>query len=166
VSVKAGVVEKVGALYLGGLRKGAGTWGASGQTADHVDSVHFAGTGVIWVPDGFTSTPVPVPYSWLDQYPILLSQAGGDYEAAALADSDGDGHVAWQEYAAGSIPTNGDSVLRALIAVSNGAVSIAWTPDLGTARVYTVDGRTNLMDSAWGPTNAGNRFFRVKVGLP
>ncbi|MEI7900459.1 MAG: hypothetical protein WCK89_09400, partial [bacterium] len=112
------------------------------------------------------TTPVPVPYLWLSQYPILLGLAGGDYEAMAWADEDGDGHMAWQEYVAGSNPTNRESVLRILIAVSNGLPWLTWTPDLGTARVYMIEGRTNLADSVWGPTNDESRFFRVKVQMP
>jgi M6 family metalloprotease-like protein len=166
VNVNEGVVETVGALYLGGHRKGAGTWGASSLTAQNVDTEHFAGTGAISVPAGATATPVPVPFAWMDQYSALLGLAGGDYEAAAMADVDGDGHVAWQEYVAGSNPTNYESCLRALMSVSNGAPRITWAPDLGTARAYTVEGRTNLTEGVWSATNAGSRFFRVKVGMP
>lgn len=166
VFVKAGVVEAVGALYLGGHRKGAGTWGASSLTAQNVDTEHFAGTGAISVPDGFTVSPVPVPFAWVDQHPLLLSLTGGDYDAAALADADGDGHVAWQEYVSGSNPTNSESVLRALLILSNGVPQITWMPDLGTARVYTVEGKTNLTGSVWGTTNDVSHFFRVKVGMP
>ncbi len=118
------------------------------------------------VPTATGTTPVPVPYAWLDQYPALLELAGGDYEAAALADMDGDGHVGWQEYVSGSNPTNRESVLRSLISTNKDTRWIAWTPDLGTARVYSVVGRTNLTDAVWGPTNAGSRFFRVNVDMP
>ena len=113
-----------------------------------------------------TATPVPVPFAWVEQYPVLLSQAGGDYEAAALADADGDGYAAWQEYVAGSNPTNVASAFTAVMAVSNGVPRVAWTPDLGTVRVYTVEGRTNLTAGVWETTNSGSRFFRVKVGMP
>ena len=118
------------------------------------------------VPTATFTTPVPVPYAWLGQYTGLLGLAGGDYEAAALADSDGDGHAAWQEYVAGSDPTNRESVLRARVTVSNGMPWVTWTPDLGTARVYAVEGRTNLTSGVWGTTNSGSRFFRVKVRMP
>jgi uncharacterized repeat protein (TIGR02543 family) len=118
-----------------------------------------------WV-ELYTSTPVPVPYSWLNQYPVILSAAGGSYELAALNDSDQDGMMTWQEYVAGTMPTNGDSVFRAMIALSNGAPWVTWIPDLGIARVYTVDGKTNLNDGVWSQTNSGSRFFRVKVQLP
>ncbi len=114
----------------------------------------------------YVDAPVPVPYAWMDQYPTLLSLAGANYKAAAIADADGDGHEAWQEYVAGTEPTNSESVLRALIAISNGVPRLAWSPDLGTARVYTVTGKTNVADTCWGPANAGCRFFRVGVSMP
>jgi hypothetical protein len=95
-----------------------------------------------------------------------LGLAGGDYETAALADVDGDGQTAWQEYVAGTEPTNLESVLRSLITVSNGESWVSWIPDLGTARMYTVYGRTNLTEGIWGATNTGTRFFRVNVWMP
>ena len=103
----------------------------------------------------------PTPHGWLAQYGIT-----NDFEQAVLADTDGDGHYAWQEYVADSVPTNRESVLRSLISLSNGTPRITWTPDIGTARVYTVDGRTNLTAGAWGPTNSASRFFRVNVQMP
>ncbi len=113
-----------------------------------------------------STSPVPVPYAWLDQYPALLSMAGGDYEAAALSDADLDGMLTWQEYVAGTVPANRDSVFLSLISVSNGKPLLTWTPDLGAARVYTADGCANLTEAVWGPTNAASRFFRVKVQMP
>jgi uncharacterized repeat protein (TIGR02543 family) len=119
-----------------------------------------------WTATVTTTTPVPVPYTWLDQYPLLLSLASGDYEAMALADVDGDGQMAWQEFVAGTVPTNRESVFMSRISLSNGVPWVTWTPDLGTARVYNVEGRTNLTEGVWGPTNAGSRFFRVNVWMP
>ncbi len=116
-------------------------------------------------PTATTTTPVPVPYTWLDQYPTLLTLSGGDYEIAAKADVDGDGHLAWQEYVTGSIPTNRLSVLLTHIGFSSGTPWITWSPDMGTTRVYSVNGKTNLADTVWGPTNSATRFFKVKVDM-
>ena len=118
---------------------------------------------VTWSPVGgsTTTTEVPVPYTWLDQFGLVV---GGDYEGAALADIDGDGLLTWQEYLTGTVPTNRDSVFRASIMLSNGVPFVTWTPDLGTGRVYTVEGKASLTNAAWlSPTNAATRFFRVKV---
>ena len=53
----------------------------------------------------------------------------------------------------------------------DGALGVRWTPDLNeggtkSERIYTVEGKTNLGDGAWGPTNESTRFFRVKVSMP
>jgi len=119
-----------------------------------------------WVEQATSWGPVPVPYSWLAQYPVLMSMAGGNFEIAALSDADLDGMITWQEYVAGSVPTDNASVFRAGIDVIGGEPQVSWTPDLGAARVYTVDGKTNLTDTVWGPTNAGSRFYRVRVDMP
>ena len=116
---------------------------------------------VSWTPTGTTTTEVSVPYAWLDAYGLATD---GDYEAAAKADADGDGYAAWQEYVAGTSPTNAASVFLAVIAMSNGVPFVTWTPDLGTARVYAVEGKSVLTNAAWlTPTNLDSRFFRVNV---
>ena len=118
---------------------------------------------IVWTPvsASTTTTEVPVPYAWLDQFSLVT---GGNYEAAAMADADGDGHLTWQEYVAGTVPTNSASVFTASIMLSNGVRYVTWTPNLGTERVYTVEGKSSLTNAAWvSPTNAASRFFRVKV---
>lgn len=103
----------------------------------------------------------PTPHWWLAQYGFAT-----DFELAAQADADRDNKLTWEEFVAGTVPTNGESVFRALIDVSNGVSRIAWTPDLGAARVYAVEGKASLDAGAWAPTNAASRFFRVRVSLP
>lgn len=103
----------------------------------------------------------PTPLWWLAQYGVT-----SNFEQAAESDVDGDGHFAWQEYVAGTVPTNGASVFLAWIAVDTGDRQISWSPDLGAARVYAVEGKTNLAAETWGATNAASRFFRVKVSMP
>ncbi|MEI8244006.1 MAG: S8 family serine peptidase, partial [bacterium] len=127
------------------------------------------GYGVSLDDVAITTTPPPTqtswgtPYAWLNQHGLAT---GGDYEAAAAADQDGDGYAAWQEYVAGTEPTNYSSVFLAGIAMSNALPQVIWMPDLGMARVYTVEGLTNLLGSGWGATNSDSRFFRVNVALP
>ena len=116
---------------------------------------------VIWE-SGTASTETPVPYTWLDGFGLA---DGIDYEVAAFMDTDGDGYPAWKEYVAGTDPTDGLSFLMALISMQGGEPSVAWTPDLGSARVYTVEGKTTLSGEWQSPVNATHRFFRVKVSM-
>ncbi len=109
------------------------------------------------------SAPVPVPHGWLGLYRLVPT---GDYEAAALMDADGDGFVAWEEYVAGTCPTNALSLFLAQIVLVNGEPKVTWIPDLGSERRYTVQGKALLSNPDWASTNATSRFFRVKVEMP
>lgn len=111
-----------------------------------------------------TTTPIPVPYAWLDSFSGLV--VDGDYEAAAKADPDHDGMSMWQEYLAGTSPTNAASVLQATIRQVGAELVVGWTPDLTPMRVYTVEGKEKLTDPSWGSTNAATHFYRVRVQLP
>lgn len=134
------------------------------------DRVSSEGQDCAWVdlvnwqpePTATSTTPVPVPYDWLNGYALAITN---DYETAAVLDSDHDGALAWQEYVAGTIPTNANSVFLASISMSQGGPQVTWTPDLGTNRVYTIEGK-ELLTSGWGATNAATHFFRVNVRLP
>jgi hypothetical protein len=122
--------------------------------------------------DGATeTTPVPVPYEWLNGYPALLDLFLHDYEATAWSGAANGMNEVWQCYVAGLDPTNAASRLIATTDMVDGSPVVSWTPDLnegGTKheRVYTVEGCERLTDGNWGPTNAASRFFRVKVSMP
>ena len=103
-------------------------------------------------------TAVPVPYTWLSGYAGLVTN--GDFETAAWGDPDRDGMATWAEYVAGTDPTNEVSAFR--VTMDKG-LAVHWWPDLRPDCAYTVEGKASLRDSAWGPTNAASRFFRVSV---
>ncbi len=115
--------------------------------------------------DTRTVLPGPVPYVWLKFHKLVENE---NYEQAALADADGDGMLNWQEYVAGTIPTNEGSTFKAHIAVDSDGRNISWTPVLpdDTNRIYTIKGKTNMVNSeSWGETNQHTRFFLVTVTL-
>jgi hypothetical protein len=91
------------------------------------------------------------PHRWLNEYNLV---AGGDYEAADLLDADGDGLLNWQEYVAGTDPTNSGSVLRltGVASVDNGWV-FDWQSVSG--KTYNVLFKTNLLDSVWTVYESG-----------
>ena len=51
------------------------------------------------------TTPVPVPHTWIDDYPALLAAQSGDYEAAANATA-ANGRKVWACYVAGLDPSD------------------------------------------------------------
>jgi len=130
---------------------------------------------VQWIPaDGSGSTlttPEAVPYSWLSRYGL---GAGTDFETAASALSgkvqSGKATRVWEEWVAGTDPTNVTSRFVAKIEMCNGEPVVTWEPDLNTngiQRIYKVYGKENLTDAAWAyPTNSLHRFFKVTVEMP
>ena len=116
------------------------------------------------------TTPVPVPYVWLDPY--LAKYGDGDYEAAGKAKGR-NGASLWESYVAGLDPEDPTSKFTAVIELlPNGAVKITWSPDLSTAevpRTYTTLGKATLLDANWTPVTEENkanmRFFKVKVEI-
>lgn len=131
---------------------------------------------VQWIPadgSGHTlTTPDPVPYSWLSSYGLGLDS---DFESAAkqsIGKQSGNGRAwqVWQDYVAGTDPTNVTSAFTASIEMKDGMPLVTWSPNLnsnGEVRVYTVMGKEKLTDAVWqSPTNSTHRFFKVKVELP
>lgn len=80
------------------------------------------------------------------------------------------GRTLWGNWLAGLDPANPDDDLTLSIAVTNGVPSLSWTPDLGTARTYTIWGCRNLPPAGgWSVvpkeelSTTTNRFFKVSV---
>lgn len=119
------------------------------------------------------TTPVPVPYTWLEPY--IAEFGAGDFEAAANALSGkvqgGKATKVWEEFVAGTDPTNEASVLTAKIVMVDGAPVVTWEPNLntnGVERLYKVHGKESLSsEEDWAyPTNSLHRFFKVTVEMP
>ena len=115
-----------------------------------------------------STTEVPVPYTWLDGYFAGQGTSTGAYETLANADQDGDGFTTWQEYLAGTDPTNATSSLQVSIRMEGMTPVIEWNTtndnisSLGYR--YVPKGKTNLTDSVqWSPTTDGHRFFKLFV---
>ncbi|MCF7817456.1 MAG: hypothetical protein K9M54_06210 [Kiritimatiellales bacterium] len=124
--------DKVGALSL----DGGTTWLANGTY--NAAALGALGSGSIAVA-GVASDPAGTPYGWLLQYGLT------NYDADAMADIDGDGFLSWQEYVAGTDPTNSASFFQitSADATPQGAV-IRW-PSVSN-RFYDLDWTTNLLD--------------------
>ena len=125
-----------------------------------------------------STTPVAVPYSWIDEYAAALDPGATgpvpDYERLAnmptgKRNADGSPTYLWQEYVAGTNPTNENDVFTAVIEMVDSHPVVRWQPDLNSnglysVRRYTVLGKASLSDAAdWAPTNSTHRFFKVTV---
>ena len=100
------------------------------------NDVQAAGTvTVAFVEQVTTNAPAPVPYEWLAQYGLT------NYEADDDLDQDYDSLKTWQEYIAGTVPTDAASVLKAALTTRD---TVTWSPVSG--RVYSVYWSTNLMN--------------------
>jgi hypothetical protein len=87
------------------------------------------------------------PKWWLWQYYADSNQ----FDNAAINDLDGDGRKGWQEYIAGTVPTNPDSVLEVFRAARLGTSNVLyWIGSEG--RLYSIYKSTNIT-KAW-PTQA------------
>jgi hypothetical protein len=86
-----------------------------------------------------------VPYYWLAGFGWT-----NDFEAVALDDADEDGVLTWEEYIAGTNPTNAISVLRVRVEPANEGYMLTWESQAGRnyQMMFTdalVGGETNLL---------------------
>ena len=107
------------------------------------------------------TTPVPVPYTWLEEHHLVYD---GDYEGAALAVGM-NGRPVWESYVIGLNPLNPDSHFWASIEMVDGKLKVTRSPDLGSERVYKVPGKRKLSDPEWKPREPDHRFFLIEVRM-
>lgn len=122
---------------------------------------------------------VVVPEEWTRQFPQFEERFGSDFAAAlqketGKTDAQGNALLVWQDYVAGTDPTNPEDRFQAIIRFVDGDPVIEWSPRLTAAeesrRTYTIYGKTSLSpDENWSVVSdgeAGNyNFFRVTVEM-
>lgn len=137
-----------------------------------------AGDGIVAVVTGvLDSGKMAIPSSWAEQFPQFESKFGSDFAAALLKPSgkigsDGSPLYVWQDYVAGTDPTDTSSVFSASIVLVNGKVSIECRPHLDDAkapRLYQVWGKKELTDTSWVKLTSnkfdGYHYFKVTVEM-
>jgi len=95
------------------------------------------------------------PYTWLQGHGITTNQ-----ETADISDSDGDGALTWEEYRAGTDPTNAGSVFVVIdIDYSSTSNCIVWygTTNSGVATDFIMYRATNLLSPTWLPISTNAR---------
>ena len=121
---------------------------------------------------------VAIPESWKDNYPSFVSKFGSDFSKALTMktgkkDGAGNDMFVWQDYIAGTDPTDETSVFTASITIAEGKVTISYSPELDDARKamrkYTNWGKKSLMDEKWMEVQEGHEaeynFFKVSVEM-
>ena len=126
------------------------------------------------------SKPVSVSSAWAEQYgEAFTAKFGTDFAAAVTAQTgkrDGAGNLmqVWQDYVAGTDPTDENDVFTASITFDeDGKPLIAYTPELSEAeaakRKYTTYGKVKLSDKEWAVVPDGGEdafnFFKVTVEM-
>ena len=124
------------------------------------------------------NTAVAIPETWAASYPGFAEKFGTDFTQALLKPSGkigtgGTPMLVWQDYVAGTDPTDEKDVFTASITIVDGKVTISYTPELDDARKamrkYTTWGKTSLMDTDWTEVQEGHEaefnFFKVSVEM-
>ncbi len=110
------------------------TANAGGDNAESLGAAQYQTISGGGATEPVATDPANTPYSWLAQYGLT------NYNADAVADVDGDGAKTWQEYIAGTDPTNAASCFRI---TENPRNVLNWSTVTG--RVYSVYWSTNLL---------------------
>ena len=112
-------------------------------------NVQVAGALVATFTEQITADPANTPYWWLAQYGLT------NFTADAMLDADRDGLLTWQEYIAGTNPTNPASNFRITgsSTTSQGTV-IRWSS--ASNRTYDLSCTTNLLQPFSVLTGASN----------
>ena len=121
---------------------------------------------------------VAVPESWADNYDSFVPKFGTDFvKALAMKtgkkDGAGNEMFVWQDYVAGTDPTDEKDVFTASISIVDGKVTISYTPELDaerkSLRKYTTWGKKSLTDAVWTEVKDGDEsgynFFKVSVEM-
>ncbi len=143
---------------------------------------HVTQNGTLRVEFDWIRTVYDTPLWWLAAFGLTNQPP----EIEAVADPDGDGMLTWQEYRAGTVPTNAASValyISDLKLLSGGSVALEWLSFTNRDYRYEVWVASNLRAGftlegtnlpATPPINAwthsvsddGPRFYRVRVLRP
>lgn len=138
----------------------------------------IAETGFVNVITEIKGSNISVPQSWTQNYPSFEAKFGEDFTKAIVKKSgkisfDGREMLVWEDYVAGTDPTNPDDKFSASIMIVDGKPVVSYTPELDedrkALRQYTVYGKRSLRDASWDVVEDGAEemynFFKVTVEM-
>ena len=135
-------------------------------------------TGFVTVVTEIKGGAIAVPVTWAANFPSYVEKFGGDFTASLTKptgkkDAAGNNLQVWQDYVAGTDPTDVSDMFRATISMIGDEPVVSWSPVLSATeaakRVYTIYGRTSLFSGDWTPVSSGQEtnynFFKVVVQM-
>lgn len=135
-------------------------------------------TGFVTVVTEIKGGPVAVPETWSAQFPSYTAKFGADFTASLTKptgkkDAAGNPLQVWQDYVAGTDPTDESDMFRATIRMDGNTPVVEVVPELSASekakRKYTIWGKSRLADSVWTEvspgTEANYNFFKVSVEM-
>lgn len=149
------------------------------------ETVEEAGGGTLAEETGFVTViteikggAVAVPATWAANFPSYAEKFGSDFTASLTKptgkkDAADNSLQVWQDYVAGTDPTDVNDTFRATISMVGDEPVVSWEPVLSSAeaakRTYTIYGRQSLYSGDWTPVAAGHakgyNFFKVTVEM-
>ncbi len=148
-SVSAATYYRIQTLTTNGASVGWAFNNNSTATNYTWGNVKAAGTLAATFADRVTSDEGHVPYSWMAARGLLTDT---NRTNGSCSDTDHDGLTAWQEYIAGTEPTNAASVLRIQNIISAGGSNIVrWSSSAAVRSKYNLLSCTNLAGGVWLP---------------
>ncbi|MBQ3096852.1 MAG: leucine-rich repeat domain-containing protein [Kiritimatiellae bacterium] len=124
--------------------------------------------------------PVAIPSAWAERYSDFVAKFGSDFTAALTKptgkrDGAGNAMLVWQDFVAGTDPTDDDDVFKASITFDeDGRPVISWTPEFvdpseAVKRRYRKYGKVRIQDKDWTEFSDGEEsnfnFFKVTVEM-
>ncbi|MBR4654398.1 MAG: leucine-rich repeat domain-containing protein [Kiritimatiellae bacterium] len=135
-------------------------------------------TGFVTVITEIKGGAVAVSETWAARFPSYAAKFGSDFTASLTKptgkkDAAGNAMQVWQDYVAGTDPTDVNDLFRAEIRIVNGAPVVSWSPVLSASeaakRTYTIYGRQSLLSGDWTVVPSGQEsnynFFKVTVEM-
>ena len=144
--------------------------------AEDVDEAPAEAAGFSVVIAEIAGGTTAVPDTWPSRFPAYAGKFGSDFAASLTKptgkkDASGNALQVWQDYVAGTDPTDLNDVFRAMVDMDGGTPVVSWMPVLPAAeaskRTYTIFGRQSLFTGDWTPVQSGQEanynFFKVRV---
>ena len=135
-------------------------------------------TGFVTVVTEIKGGAVAVPATWAANFPSYVEKFGSDFTASLTKptgkkDVAGNSLQVWQDYVAGTDPTDVNDNFRAEIRIVGTTPVVSWEPVLSSAeaakRTYTILGRQSLLSGNWEVVPEGQtgnyNFFKVTVEI-